>query len=221
MQLRSALLFAVLYFAVSGSVRASILEQESSSYGFTTLTDGSQIAPITDTCLNLDGTNANAYLSCGGFPMIGQTYFQDPSQVIPGQSRAEIFDFKINSDITDFTITLTGTEPFYNQAAGLFVCNPGADPNCSNSQVWFSTVDPLALGVSSSSMGTSAAGFTVPGDGNGLVFFAVEPNGTGNVTADITAADITLSDPTPEPGTLVLLSFCLVAILSLRRPVLR
>jgi hypothetical protein len=216
MILKSALLFAVLYFAVSGAVRASLLEQESSSYGFTTLTDSSQITPITDTCLNLNGTNANAYLSCGGFPMIGQTYFQNASQVSAGQSRAEIFDFKINSDVTDFTISLTGTEPFYNQAAGLFVCNPGADPNCTNSQVWFSTVDPLTLGVSSSSPGTNAAAFTVPGDGNGLVFFAVEPNGTGKVTADIT-----LSDPAPEPGTLVLISLCLVAILSLRRPVLR
>ncbi len=121
----------------------------------------------------------------------------------------QVFDFLVNTDIGNFTLTLTGDAPFLADDTadippeyfgfGAFVPNNnscatggqcGPDPNLApyNASASLGSSDGTATQVT----------FTVAGDGKGLVFFAIEPetNGVNNfVTAQI--SPITAA---PEPS---------------------
>jgi len=185
-------LFSLALF-VAGLANANRLETDDSQYGFAP----TDIAPVVFT---------------PGVLLTQQTFFQT-------QSTVQIFDFKINTNITNFALTLTGDVPFANNgnAFGAFsVCTNvthgdateivQCGPNPAAQGVTF-TPDDLAVTDS-----TRVVTFTIPGSCEGCVFFAAE-NQTGARPFSVQAS---VAFATPEPRSWLLLASGLL-ILALQR----
>lgn len=138
----------------------------------------------------------------------------------------EVFYFKVTSDVSNFTLTLLGSENFLaddtNDPPDFFgfgaLC-PGGDVAPCNQ----TTMTP------DFSDGTSnTVSFSIPGNGNGLTFFAVEPAASNSTTfvndiraldaAPFVTATLTLNSNTvPEPSSLALIVLVAGGFLLLRR----
>jgi hypothetical protein len=133
----------------------------------------------------------------------------------------QVFDFQVTSDITNFTLTLSGSldfapdqvfdtdVPFYG--FGTFECNSG--------DLGTSLCGPDATGLVSTSPGTSdgtekSVQFYVPGDGKDLTFYIVEDLGT---TEDPTVTAKITPNAVPEPGSLPFLAAAGIAVAVLGR----
>jgi hypothetical protein len=138
----------------------------------------------------------------------------------------EAFYFKVTSDVSNFTLTLLGAENFVADDTsntppeffGFGALCPGGDVAPCNQ----TTMTPdFSDGT------TNKVSFSVPGNGNGLSFFAVEPAASNSTTFvnDIRALDalgvtatLTLnSSSVPEPSSLALIVLVAVSFLLLRR----
>jgi hypothetical protein len=137
-----------------------------------------------------------------------------------------VWDFEVTSDISNFTLTLSGTVPFaYDQTLaetgqqvygyGLFLCM-GSDTNtpvsgdqiCTTSGVDTSGVTPMPSSPYTSGS-LSSVSFNVSGDGQGLVFYVME---------NLNEPDLTITATlTPEPASLPFLAAVGLAIVVLGR----
>jgi len=128
-----------------------------------------------------------------------------------------VWDFELTSDISNFTLTLTGSIPFATDQTltspdltedffgyGLFLCGVDETNDPSSGNRICTTSDVSTAGVSASLINSSEVQFTVSGDGKGLVFYVAESLPVvedPTVTAAITPNGVA----TPEPGTVPLL----------------
>jgi hypothetical protein len=127
-----------------------------------------------------------------------------------------VFDFLIVGDRSNFTLTLTGTEPFAPEpdpdnssrlSYGAFACNQFSVIQCGPDPT-----SQMAAGSPTLSLDGMTATFDVAGTNDGnhpFVFFAVE----GSVTATLTAN----ASAVPEPGTFSLIFGAGLAVAALGR----
>lgn len=174
--------YSAICLLMAGSVWASVPGKRNSSYG--------SIAPLTDFqtfCLNQNG---NVAASCPGA-------ITEQSYIASNDSTLHVFDYQVGN-LSEFTLTLTPSSGSFSDF-GYFSCDTGPVA-CGN--------DPNAVGASVDQNG-AAVKFTVPGAGNGLVFYVVETDdGTTQLSPVIGDATVT-----PEPKSLFLLAIGLMAIL--------
>jgi hypothetical protein len=131
-----------------------------------------------------------------------------------GTDVKHVFDFLIDGNRSNFTLTLTGTEvfapenpPFFSY--GAFVCtNAQSQVQCGPDPT-----DQMAAGSPTLSLDGKIATFDVTGANNAFVFFAVEPDQEGTVTATITQN----TSSVPEPGSFSLMVLAGLAAAALGR----
>ncbi len=194
---RFALLLGSLLVATVAAQAGGKLATSNSNYGFGDF--GTDNQTPSSTCLNLDS------ITC---LLTEQTFYATES------SSLAVYDFKINSDLSNFALTLDGNaQLFSSDAFGAFICDtthPENPVQCGPDATSLATATALADG--------QGAKFTVPGDGKGLVFFVAlnkpvaadpPPNPT-DVTASIQVG-------TPEPDLFPILGLAGVAVLAFRR----
>lgn len=127
-----------------------------------------------------------------------------------------VFDFLIVGDRSNFTLTLTGTEAFPADdpprwSFGAFACNPFSFVQCGPDPT-----SQMAAGSPTLSLDGKIVTFDVTGandPNHPFVFFAVEPDIEGSVTATLTAN----ASATPEPGTFSLVFGAGLAVAALGR----
>lgn len=143
-------------------------------------------------------------------------------------SGGQVYDFVVStlpSDITGYTLMLTGTAPFLNdttdtgadggQAFGLFVCPSEAQEWCDSSDLSGSvsaSIDSATLLDPNTTV--DSVTFTVTGDTPGIAFYAVVTD------ADPVNAYLVLTSSTstvPEPRLWPILGLFVVGVLLLRR----
>jgi hypothetical protein len=195
-----------LVMSVAGYGKNPRLAADNSDYGGGNTACTSSTTP--DTCILSPGITAQDFFWSGNSDS-NVTY--------------QFFDLLINTDITNFSLTVTGGSgltfapddssgiiPFYG--FGAFACDTGTVP-CSDGGA-----DGLATTSLTSSDGTeNSVTFNVPGDGKGLVFFIVQNEGS---TIDPTVTATVTPLATPEPNSLPILAaafFALVAVVALNR----
>jgi len=195
---RCSLLLVALMAASVGAQAVGKLATANSNYGFGNF--GTDNQTPSSTCLNLDS------ITC---LLTEQTYYATDSQSLA------VYDFKINSDLSDFTLTLDGDAPLFTpDTFGAFICDPNFPDNpvqCGPDATNLATAVALADG--------QGAAFSVPGDGKGLVFFvgldqpvSVDPPPNPmNVTASLQFNGV------PEPNLFPILGLGGVAVLWFRR----
>jgi hypothetical protein len=179
-----ALVFLAL--AVSGAATASRVQTDNGDYGDApTFLNQNQ-------CLGVTGALLTPAVNCA---MTGENYINSANET------ELVYDFLINGNRSNFTLTLTGSEAFpadNNQSPfsyGAFSCDPFSDVQCGPDPT-----SQLALGSPALSSNGMTVTFDVTGTNNGttpFVFFVVEPDTSGVVTAQITQN----TSSTPEPGS--------------------
>lgn len=204
---KAFVLFIVLAIATVGSAFAGKVSIATSQYGDPTGHD-----PV-------DCSSPTCILPAGA-TMTEQDF---PFSFGPGQ----VFYFQVTSDVSNFTLTLLGLENFIADDTendppeffGFGAFCPGGDVAPCN----LTTMTP------DFSDGTSnKVSFTVPGNGNGLTFFAVEPGASNStdfvndiraldVTSPVTATLTLNSNTVPEPSSLALIVLVAAGFLLLRR----
>ena len=141
-----------------------------------------------------------------------------------------VWDFDVVNNLSNFTLTLTGSLPFIaNQTVngqkvngfGMFVCSAGETSNpVSGERICTPSGDYSSAVIPSPDNGNSAAStvsFTVPGNGQGFVFFVVSEasiDSTATVTATITSA---ATVPEPSSWSLVIAGLIAVGFLAKRK----
>jgi hypothetical protein len=204
----------LLYLLLASSVWASKIPIKSnSSYGGT---------PTGLTPFCLDG-NGNPLVSCLGTPAISGQEF--PSSNISGEY---VFDYQINDlSVSGFSMEVSVSdvgEQFDD--FGAFLVQPGATdcagdglmPPPSPAYTVFCGPDPSILVPQSSVNATTPptvtnVTFNVPGNGDGLVFFVLEPAQSSGDAPD--APTVKIGPPTlvtPEPGSLILLASAMLVL---------
>lgn len=126
----------------------------------------------------------------------------------------EVFYFKVTSDVSNFTLTLLGTENFLADDTandppeffGFGALCPGGDVAPCNQ----TTMTP-----DFSDGNSKTVAFSVPGNGNGLTFFAVEP--ASNVTQFVSATLKLNASEVPEPRSLGIIVLLAAGFVLLRR----
>jgi hypothetical protein len=187
--MKAYVLVVCLAVALSTAVSAAVIQQDNSDYG--------NFGP---NCTTVVGNNCDLTQAPG---VIGQSFpFSGNSN---DEVNFQVFDFQITTNPSNFTLTLSGTLPFAadqtfgNQRVfgfGMFVCGPDDFPTslCTPSGTDLSavTANPPASNGSENSVT-----FTVPGNGQNMVFFVLE-----NDTTDPTVTAILRSTTaTPEPSS--------------------
>jgi hypothetical protein len=192
-----ALVFLAL--AMSGAATAGRVQTDDGDYGE---------APTflyQNECLSING--AVVAPPCA---MTGEAFVDSDTETYV------VYDFMIDGDRSNFTLALTGTEAFPADdpprwAYGAFACDLSSDVQCG--------ADPtlqLAVGSPTLSADGMTATFDVTGTNSGatpFVFFAVEPDDSGTVTARITEN----ASSTPEPGSLSLVFGAGLAVVAFGR----
>jgi hypothetical protein len=182
---------ALSLLALSIGAQASKVATLNSGYGFGNF--GTDDETPTSTCITLED------ISCF---LTEQTFYATDS------SSTAVYDFKINDDISNFTLQLLGNATAMNY--GWFIQDP-AFPD-----------DPVQYGPDPTDFITSSgfvdngmgAQITVSGDGKGYVFYLVlnqpeamdPPPDPGNVTASIV----------PEPRLFPILGIALLVLVLVR-----
>jgi opacity protein-like surface antigen len=160
-----------------------------------------------DQCLGINGALLTPAVNCA---MTGEDYIDSANDT------ELVYDFLIDGNRSNFTLTLTGSEAFpadNNQfpfSYGAFSCDTFSDVQCGPDPT-----SQLALGSPTLSSNGMTVTFDVTGTNNGFDFFVVEPDTSGKVTAQITQN----TSSTPEPGSfsLVFGAGLAVAAFGLRR----
>ncbi len=129
--------------------------------------------------------------------------------------KGEVYDFDVTSlpmGVTSFSLTLTGSAPFLDDSTdngrdfGAFVCNQL--PKKTKTQC----APKLPSGITTTANSNkkndvTSVTFTVNGDHEGLVFYAIESEKTAStVTADLTIHDPSIVVPDLAPKPLFLLA---------------
>jgi hypothetical protein len=195
--LRSSCLFVPVLLGFSVAASASKINTSTSSYG----------SPSDDTVTVLGNLTEQNYdfSFLGGF---------------------EVFDFLVNTDVSNFTLTLTGAAPFLaddtsNVPPEFFGFGAFITGSCST----FAQCGPdptLAPYNATSSLpgsdGTDTkVSFKVAGDGKGLVFFAIEPEGDSGLNNLVTAKITPNTATTPEPRLWPVLGLAFLGLVGFRR----
>lgn len=191
----SALLFLAL--AIAGTATAARLQTDDGDYG-----DSPSFLSQNE-CLDVNGALLSPAVNCA---MTGGVFVDS----VTGSEI--IYDFVIDGNRSNFTLTLTGTEAFPSDdppryAYGAFACDPFSDVQCGPDPT-----SQLAVGSPTLSLNGMTATFDVTGTNSGanpFVFFVIEPDTLGTVTARITA---NTTSSTPEPGSLFLFSGAALAV---------
>jgi hypothetical protein len=145
-----------------------------------------------DQCLGINGALLTPAVNCA---MTGEDYIDSANDT------ELVYDFLIDGNLSNFTLTITGTEAFpadNNQfpfSYGAFACDKFSDVQCGPDPT-----SQLALGSPALSSNGLTVTFDVTGTNNGSTpfdFFVVEPDSSGTVTARITQN----TSSTPEPGS--------------------
>ncbi len=192
----SALIFLAL--AISGAATAGRVQTDDGDYG-----DAPSFL-YQNRCLDINGALLVPAVNCA---MTGAAFIDSDT------GTELVYDFIIDGDRSNFTLTLTGTEAFPaddppRYAYGAFACDPFSDIQCGP--------DPtlqLAAGSPALSLDGMTATFDVTGTNSGatpFVFFVVEPDRSGTVTAQITQN----TGSTPEPGSFSLFFGAGLAVLA-------
>jgi|HubBroStandDraft_6_1064221.scaffolds.fasta_scaffold204165_2 hypothetical protein len=182
-----ALVFLAL--AMSGAATANRLQTDDGDYGDDpTFLNKNQ-------CLGVSGTLLSPAVNCA---MTGEDYINSANDT------QLVYDFLIDGNRSNFTLTLTGSEAFpadnneFPFSYGAFSCDAFSDVQCGPDPT-----SQLALGSPALSSNGMTATFDVTGTNNGttpFVFFVVEPDTSGTVTGQITPN----VSSTPEPGSFFL-----------------
>jgi len=176
--------------ALSTVGSAAVIQQDNSDYG--------NSGPD---CTTVAGNNCNLTQAPG---VIGQTFgFSGNSD---NNVNFQVFDFQITTNPSNFTLTLTGTLPFAADQTlsssqqiygfGMFVCGLDDFPSslCTPSGTDLSHV---TSNPTSSNGSENSVTFTVPGNGQNMVFFVLE-----NEPSDPTVtAILRTASSVPEPGS--------------------
>jgi hypothetical protein len=228
--------FGVICFSLllAGSAFASRLDVDDSEYGQVLSS-----APPFQTCLANGGSLSSDFTGSLTPPCLNTftaETFISPSILANSDPQAPtsvaIFDFKLNANVvSDTTLTLTGSAPFYlafGPGFGAFVCDP------NNPQVVVQCFDVSqqsalnalhAVGFSPGEptpAGTTIGTFTIPaGTGAGFVFFAAidvtDPITLQDPVESVTALLSLTTSAVPEPNALPVLGAGIAAVLLLSR----
>jgi hypothetical protein len=185
-------LVVCLAVALTTAVSAAVIQQDNSDYG--------NSGPD---CTTVEGNNCILTAAPG---VIGQTFaFSGNSDF---EVNFQVFDFQITTNPSTFTLTLTGTLPFVadqtltngntNQQIygfGMFVCGPDDFPSslCTPTGTDLSAV---TANPATSNGREDSVTFTVPGNGQNMVFYVLE-----NETTDPTVTATLVTNSTPEPSS--------------------
>jgi hypothetical protein len=154
--------------------------------------------------------------------------------IASSNSADHVFDFMINSSISNFTLTLAGSVAFVPESSppppfsyGAFTCaslpNPTGSPT-DNPQCGPDPTSQLAGGSPTLSADGKTVTFDVTGTNNDFVFFVVAPEPVSTATAfnadsitepTVTATITSNTTTTPEPKSLPILAAALVAVIAL------
>jgi hypothetical protein len=219
------------------------MDADNSDYGFNGFTAEAYNTPV---CIDL------LSITC----LLSEQVFISPSQRSNG---IVVYDFKINQDVTNFVLTLTSNNGFLitgnANSIGAFQidprglagpdfdpayqpCPPGSNPSSICNPVQFG---PNANGLATGTQTSNTATFTVPGNGNGFVFYVAvdekcaldpeadgcpgsieelftsldvpDPLGPSNVTASIKLQ----TSEVPEPNSLPIIGIGLAAVIAIGR----
>ena len=183
-----------LALLMSVSVQASRLQQDFSDYGIDTP------SPINVSCLAEDGSVLLSSPPCA--VMTAEDYVDSSLGTL------HIFDFKVDEAISNFTLTLTGSESFISDlnvngpfGYGAFLCNglPGDPRQCGP--------DPTDVPTTVELVDSQTVKFHVAGPNNSFVFFAILPEPVVDAPTNLmVTAKLTLdTSEVPEPSTLPIL----------------
>jgi hypothetical protein len=138
----------------------------------------------------------------------------------------EVFNFLVNTDISNFTLTLTGDAPFIaddtaNDPPLFFGFGAFVTGSCST----FAQCGPdptlppydATASLPGSDGTVNKVSFNVVGDGKGLVFFAVEPEGSTGLNNLVTAKITPNTSTVPEPRLWPFLGLAFLGLLAFRR----
>ncbi len=193
----SALIFLAL--AISGAATAGRVQTDDGDYG------ENPIFLHQNQCLGINGALLIPAVNCA---MTGEAFIDSSTDT------EIVYDFMIDGDRSNFTLTLTGTESFPaddppRYAYGAFACTDSS----SVVQCGPDPTSQLAAGSPTLSLNGMTATFDVTGTNSGtapFVFFVVEPDRSGTVTAQITQN----ASSTPEPGSFSLVFGAVLAVVA-------
>ena len=198
-----------LLIAMSMAAQAAKLATNNSNYGFSDF--GTDNQTPTSTCLDLNSVTCL---------LTEQTFYATNSSTLA------VYDFKINSDLFNFTLKLDGNAALDNY--GAFILDPGANDSSNPNQAIL-LANPVQFGPDATALAAAAplgdgqgASFTVTGNGKGLVFFVVldKPLLTTDPPPDpkdVTASIQLSTSPVPEPTLWPLLAIAIGGLLVIRR----